>query len=135
MFLQSFQLQMQTPSGNVVGANNSAVVYQTIKINNPNKVSFCSFLFLYVVLLWTHDCVFLRGRVCTVYFLMAVESAFKWRYKNLRCFCWGRLFVSRCNLGYAWGFRTAVKDKLFRRWKNLTSFRLLPGSDIIWPCI
>lgn len=35
---KSFQLQMLPPSGNMVGANNSSIVKQTIKINNPNKV-------------------------------------------------------------------------------------------------
>ncbi|XP_018672795.2 AP-1 complex subunit gamma-1 isoform X1 [Ciona intestinalis] len=35
---KSLQLQMLPPSGNTVGMNNSNVLTQTIKLNNPNKV-------------------------------------------------------------------------------------------------
>ena len=42
-FFQSFQLQLQSPSGNVLPPLNAGAVTQVIKINNPQKVSDRSF--------------------------------------------------------------------------------------------
>ena len=38
-FLQSFQLQLMSPSSNMIPANNGGSVTQVIRINNPQKVS------------------------------------------------------------------------------------------------
>lgn len=44
IFLQSFQLQLQSPSGSTLPPMNDGEVTQVIKVNNPQKVSLQSYV-------------------------------------------------------------------------------------------
>ena len=39
IYMQSFTIQLETPSGNIVPPNGSGTVTQSLKVSNPQKVS------------------------------------------------------------------------------------------------